>query len=246
MLSGLLALLLAFCPTLAIAGPEPSAEICETFRKGPVEHEKIATYAGLASDDPRDVRFLDIWYRPEYSVGGMADLPRDDGLPNRDLLFDINLPDGQPLPYDLRMHASPMTSTFFTLLLLGGRSHLPVERMVYIVAGAPLDWSDPRPRTWAGTGDWIGPYERVKVEGEAQYSAESQTIRVQMTLGGEVTSVLACDLPNAYRNPSCKVSEKAAHWEMKASGLRLNQLEQLDRMRQIAQDFSACLSWPPQ
>ncbi|WP_227754433.1 hypothetical protein [Stagnihabitans tardus] len=233
---------MALSPARAVAEASPSAERCAIFRQGPLQHDRLATYAGRPTNDARETRWLDLWYRPDYDFGGPSGGP--DGLPNRSLLVDINLPDGQPLPKAYRNSANPMTKSFFTVLLSGGAGDRAIERIVYSVTSAPLAWEWPRPRTWVKTGETIGPYTRVEVEGAADWAKAERDVYVQ-TVGDEVISVMNCDKPGTELNPSCQVYEKAAQWEINILGFRRNQLDQLDRIRQLSQDFAACLTLPP-
>ncbi|MBC7144742.1 MAG: hypothetical protein H5U24_04975 [Thioclava marina] len=230
--------------------PEPSAELCSIYRQGPVVHRRMPVYYGAPSEDSSAFYWIDFLFRPEYLFDlGTADLPRPDGLPNRDLLFDINIADGQPLPLEYRRSARPQEDRFFTLLLLGGLEGLQIDRYLATFANWHIYERD-RFRNgeipqviW--TGDFVSGIERIELQDLRQYSSfpEMEDFFADLTDEGEITAVMSCDIDGTVPLSHCDLKEKSEFFEMDIGGFRRNQLDRLEVIRRHARNFTACLTW---
>jgi hypothetical protein len=222
-----------------LAYPTPSAELCSVYRQGPVVHQRMPIYYAYPSEDPESFYWVDVWFRPEYLFDpALEGLPRPDGLPERDLLFDLDITTGQPLPLDYRRSVRPQDKTFFSLLLNGGRNHLPNSRMVSIIGASEIG------RTWKRTGEFFYSFEKTEIVGPVRPQAgrPRDDVFVAPAADGDV-AVMGCSPKGFDRVPSCQVYEKAKLFSMNFGEFRMNQLDELKIARQHAQNFTACLTW---
>lgn len=218
--------------------PKPSAEICGIYRQGPVIHQRIPIYFGRPSEDPNSFYWQDIWFRPDYIANpALEGLGRPDGLPERDLLFELDIDSGQPMPFKLRRSISPKVDNHFILLLRGGANGMPVERVIATRANAPVG------SKWWGTGEMQGEFELIDVENrkKARWRKYQDNIYVASAPNNEI-AVMECSAEANVPIPHCDIIEKSEMFEMDYGGLRLNQLGQLGNMRKHAQNFTACLT----
>lgn len=240
-------LVIAFIVTIVIGSsdagtityPEPSAELCSIYRQGPVVYQRMPIYYTEPSEDPASFYWVDVWFRPEYLFDPALDgLPRPDGLPERDLLFDLDITTGQPLPLDYRRSARPQEDNFFTMLLTGGRNHLPNSRVVSIIGATEEN------RTWERTGKLFYSFEKVQIVGPIapQVGRPRDDVFVAPAAEGDV-AVMACSPKGFDLVPHCQVYEKAKLFAMQFGGIRMNQLDELEVARKLAQNFTACLTW---
>lgn len=229
--------------------PEPSAELCSIYRQGPVVHRRMPVYYGAPSEDPNSFYWIDVWFRPEYlNSSGLAGLPRPDGLPDRDLLFDINIKDGQPVPLEYRRSSRPQEDGFYRLLLLGGVDGLAIDRYLSTFANWHVFERD-RFRNgeipqviW--TGDFVSGMERIELPDLRQFSSfpELRDFFAEH-VEGQISAVMKCTQSGSRPVPHCQLKEKSQSFEMSISGFRRNQLDQLDTIRRHARNFAACLTW---
>ena len=234
----------------AEAFPKPSAELCSIYRQGPVEHYRMPVYYGAPSEDPNSFYWIDVWFRPEYLFSpGTGNMSRPDGLPDRDQLFDINIADGQPLPYDYRRSARPQEDEFFTMLLRGGRQQEPIEKWLTLFANWHLYEREKflagEIPTFTKAGNSIAGLEELNVPSARKqvWEAQGQTLFAGFSDSGQIAAVMACDVDGTVPVPHCMLTEKSEFFEMSVSGFRRNQLDQLATVRQHAQNFTACLTW---
>lgn len=223
----------------ALEFPQPSAALCEKYRQGPVVNEKLPIYYGEVSEDPASFYWADIWYRPEYLTDPFIhNLGRPDGLPERDISFAMDISTGQPLPYEYRMSVDPRKDDVFSLLLLGGRNQFPIDRAIAVYANAPLG------AKWRGTGEFLYGYELVEVEGRVKIPNRktSEEIYINEAPSGDL-SIMECVNVGSAPVPHCQVLEKSEFFEMNISGIRVDQLDQLQSMLSNARAFTACLMW---
>ena len=223
----------------ALEFPQPSAALCEKYRQGPVVNEKLPIYYGEVSEDPASFYWADIWYRPEYLADPFIHgLERPDGLPERDISFAMDISTGQPLPYEYRMSADPTKDNFFSLLLLGGRNHLPISRLIAVYANAPEG------AAWRRTGEFLHGYELIEVEGRVSSPnfPTDELLYVGTSPSGDL-SVMVCDNVGSVPVPHCEVREKTESFQAKMGLIRVNQLDQLQSMLSNARAFTACLMW---
>lgn len=227
--------------------PEPSAALCSIYRQGPVVHRRMPVYFGAPSEDPNSFYWIDVWFRPEYlNSSGFAGLPRPDGLPDRDLLLNINIEDGQPVPLEYRRSARPQEDGFYSLLLLGGLQHKPIASWLAIFA----NWN--YRRVWAGeipdfttTGEVHAGMEVLDVPSMTYYNWDTrrETLFADLSDTGQITAVMSCYVYGTVPVPHCQLKEKSQSFEMSISGFRRNQLDQLEIIRKHARNFTACLTW---
>lgn len=234
--------------------PKPSAELCSIYRQGPVVHRRMPVYYGAPSADPKSFYWIDIWFRPEYLFDpSTTDLPRPDGFPNRDLLFDVNIADGQPLPLADRRSARPQDRSFFTLLLMGGLEGLSIDRYLSIFADWHIYEGD-RFRNgelpaviWSG--DYISGMERFDIPDLRPYSLPLSGYAPPVDdffaeRGDEhILAVMRCTQVGSRPVPGCEIKEKSEFFELSIGGFRRDQLDELERIRQLANNFATCLTW---
>lgn len=224
-------------PGFAEEFPKPSAELCQKYHQGPVVHKRIPIYKGEPSADPASFYWADIWFRPEYLFDPFLDgLAEPDGLPQRDLLFDMEITTGQPLSDEDRTLADPRKDNYFTILLTGGRSSWPSSRVIPTRANADMN------AKWRPTGEIFHGFERVEVDDIMIWAKGKNNVYISSAPNNDLT-VLTCDNIGAYPVPHCDILEKSTIFEMDYGGLRVNQLNQLNEMIKNARDFTACLSW---
>ena len=219
--------------------PEPSAELCSVYRQGPVVHRRMPIYYAEPSEDPASFYWADVWFRPEYLFDpALEGLPRPDGLPERDLLFHLDITTGQPLPLDYRRSARPQQKHFFSLLLTGGRNHLPNGRVVSILGATEEN------RSWERTGEFFYSFEKVQIVGPVTFQSGRPRDDVFVAPAAEnELAVMACSPKGFDRVPSCHVYEKAKLFSMNFGNIRMNQLDELGAARNHTQNFTACLTW---
>lgn len=217
--------------------PTPSAEMCQKYRQGPVVHKRMPIYKEMPSADPASFYWADIWFRPEYLNSPFLDgMKEPDGLPQRDLLFTLDITTGQPVPYEYRQSADPREDNFFALLLTGGRNHRPASRVIPTRANAKMN------AKWRPTGEMFHGFERVEVDDIWPAWAGQTEVFIAPAPENDL-AVLTCRVMGSVPVPHCKITEKSKIFEMDYGGIRVNQLNQLEEMRQHARDFTACLSW---
>lgn len=242
-------LLMSLFTATAQEYPEPSAELCSIYRQGPVVHRRMPVYYGAPSEDPNSFYWIDVWFRPEYeNSSGFAGLPRPDGMPERDLLFDINIEDGQPVPLEYRRSARPQEDGFFSLLLLGGVNGLAIDRYLSTFA----NWHVfERVRFRNGeipqviwTGDFASGMERIELPDIRQFSSfpELRDFFAE-PVEGQISAVMRCTRAGSRPVPHCDLKEKSELFEMDIGGFRRDQLDQLELIRRHARNFAACLTW---
>lgn len=244
-----LAALFATSPS-AQTFPEPSAELCAPYRQGPLRHRQVASYYGAVSDDPASFFWLDVWYRPEYLNEPYLDaIPDPNGRPQRDLLFDLDNLNGQPLPLAERRRARPQQRTFFSLLLTGGVAHMTLDR---ITRGFARQWDTetvdgvitrPVP-DFVRTGRIVVGMEEIAFPSQRYLPGERQREEffASFNAAGGFSALLRCDVAGTVVVPFCNYYERADLFELKIGGFRPDQLDLLDTIREHARNFTACLT----
>ncbi|MCA0401943.1 MAG: hypothetical protein LCH38_14140 [Proteobacteria bacterium] len=223
------------------------SNICSPYRSKALKNQKIPIYYGIPSDNLESFYMIDVWFDSEYEyIGGMAGLPRPDGLPKRDLLFDINIDDGKPLSLEFRNSANPKTKGFFTLLLLGGVNHLPLSRVLNSFANAPYGASLGKVPTIVRTGELISGMGRIDIPSyipDKGETAPGHDWYAEISESGEFTALMRCNISGTVPIPHCRLHEKFMYFEGELSSFRRDQLDKLHLIRHHAKNFTTCLTW---
>jgi hypothetical protein len=240
------------CP-LTIASPlravetAVDAQTCATYRKGPLVSRRLAIFS-----KPDVYEWRDIQFRYEYAF--QPDLPNDafglaPGTPETDRLFQIEIATGQPRPpAELRYGQSPLDNTHFSLLV-SGRVYLKgLRRLIGIYAGIPVAdlWEGSENGVWIDkfvpfehTGVFFHGYERIAVPGATDKDTE---ISLQESENAAITGFLRCDLEGTFPNPGCTLHENSPSFTLQFR-FRRNQMHLIEKIRNHARAFTACLTW---
>jgi hypothetical protein len=218
--------------------------VCAPYRQGPTVSQRMPIYSKTPSLDRSAFRWIEVTYRPEYLASDFNP-PRDDGLPQRDLLFELDIDTGQPVPLKDRKKYNPITDNVFRILL-AGTPYFALKRVLPIYANTEVKSEDYAPGPYEHlvrrTGERLAGYQRVEIERPLLRVSDSE-IFIADAKGAPLTSVMECSMLGTRVNPSCTLYEETESFEVKVGGFRRNQLDKIESIKGHARRFIACLTW---
>lgn len=249
-------LMAAFALASAVAShadtplPEPTEELCATYRQGAVIHRRLRQTSG--SYHVSGITSVeDIWYRPEYSASRSLGASLGAAIrqyPDRDrrvqeiseLRLIIDIPSGQPLTEE-GWSALSSEDTAAGIFITGGWRQEDLANSIAPMTAqlAPVRWE---------LGEAIGHgffgvfFPDRDLERLNRYAAGLNAF-VRLDDNDEVTAVMVCSTPGSTRNPSCRVTFQTALAEVKINLFRTNQLDELGVILNRVEEFVACLPW---
>lgn len=253
-LSALFALLLTGAPAFAAKNTVESTkhdEPCAHYQQGPLVTRRIAVYYEPPSENLDAFNWVDIHHRYEYVFQPNISWSGGGGL-NHSALFEIEIETGQPRSvHSQRLLVKPSEATDFNLLVLG-LSYKAPARVIGILAGRPfrsLDMGHMEDGRWVfdpgpfiHTGEIFHGYERIVVPDGQEFQSSRYELFIRESASGEISGVLRCSRIGTVSNPGCSLYEQIGLFDSKYH-FRRNQMSSIEKIRNHAHAFVACLTW---
>lgn len=239
------AMLLAFfscsLAPFAFADSVTSNSDCSIYRRGSLTEQTIFKF-----DAPKVRSPITAYYRQEY-VFQPEMRGAENGMPDSDILFEIDIQSGQPI--DLRAVLAKRPKDYVHLrLLVQGDTWRPVASRLPIIAGRLNQM--PRMTTAEGiqTLDPSG-FEDLNEDfhgfRKVRYAKSDRNDQEEFFIGrnesGEIGEILRCSRIDFVVNPGCSLYGRTKFFEFSA-GFNRSQMPNIALIRSHAEKFTSCLT----
>lgn len=227
-------------PTIAIAAEQVD---CSTYRQGPLTEQNIVKF-----DAPKVFSRVTARYRQEY-VFQPELRGTENGGPDSDILFEIDIQSGQPIDRRTIESKPPKDYVHATLLVQGNSwypiwSNLPITANLFgkkptIKTVEGLTVNDPSGYTDLD-GDFHG-FRKIEYPGSAMN--EESDFYIRKGADGEISEYLGCHKGTYVPNPQCELHGRTDSFLFSIT-FNLKQILNIDLIRKHAETFTACLTQP--